>query len=143
MDPYDTLFVVTSFVIQIILLAYFALRRWNFDLAIRWGWVIYALALPAAIVSRVLFSAGKSWYLWLPGLLYIVWAIFGYIVDVVRRIEWRSPIRPTIFVPYVFLYVATLMFYWFPLATIQRLFWFVYAVLFVISTFLNVTSHGR
>jgi hypothetical protein len=33
------------------------------------------------------------------------------------------------------------MFYWFPLALIQRPLWFVYAVLFSASSVLNITSH--
>jgi hypothetical protein len=43
--------------------------------------------------------------------------------------------------PYVFLFLATTMFYWFPLALIYKPLLYVYAILFVISTVLNVTSH--
>ena len=43
--------------------------------------------------------------------------------------------------PYVFLYLGTVMFYWWPLALLSRPLWFVFAVLFVIGTILNLTSH--
>ena len=36
---------------------------------------------------------------------------------------------------------TTCMFYWFPLALVSKPLWYVYAVLFIVSTLLNVTSH--
>lgn len=141
MDRYDKLFIFTSFGIQIILLIYFAVRKWDFDLAMRWGWIVFLLAIPAFIVSISLLRAGRSWDQWLGGFLFSAWAVFAFIVDTVQQISWRSPIYPPVFVPYVFLYLSSLMFYWWPLGTIQRPLWFIYAVLFVISTILNVTSH--
>ncbi len=49
--------------------------------------------------------------------------------------------RMSIAGPYVFLYLATVMFYWWPLALVSKPLWYVYAFLFMISTILNVTSH--
>ncbi|MEJ2598265.1 MAG: hypothetical protein P8Z00_08005 [Anaerolineales bacterium] len=143
MDRYDRLFVSTSFFIQIALLVYFAIRNWDFDLAMGWGWLIYALALPAIIVSLVLLIAAKPWYLWLAGFLYAAWAVFGYVVDIAHPVAWRSPVSLSILIPYVLLYMACLMFYWWPLGAIRRPLWFVYAVLFVISTILNISSHAK
>lgn len=141
MDRYDKLFIFTAFFIQIVLLVYFAVRKWNFNLALRWGWLVYALAVPAVIVSVALLVNGKPWYLWLAGFLYLGWAVLGYAVDTVFAVQWRSPIYLPVFLPYVFLYLASLMFYWWPLATIERPLWYFYAVLFVISTILNISSH--
>ncbi len=137
----DVLFICTSFFIQIVLLIYFAIRKWNFDAALRWGWIVYALAVPAVVVSVLLLIDGKPWHLWLGGFLYAAWAIWGYIVDIARPVEWRSPILWPVFIPYVLLYTSTQMFYWWPLATIWRPLWYIYAVLFVVSTVLNVSSH--
>jgi hypothetical protein len=110
----------------------------------RYGWIVYALSLPAAAVSVLLLLGGKPWWLWLGGFIYLVWAIFGYIVEYIKEIEWRNPIRWPIFGPYVVLYLATVMFYWWPLALIVRLLWHIYAILFIASTVLNLTSHkGR
>lgn len=141
LDRHGYLFIATSFFIQIILLIYFAVRKWNFDAALRWGWIVYALAVPAVIVSIVLLTGGKPWHLWLGGFLYAAWAIWGYIVDIARPVEWRSPILWPVFIPYVLLYMSTQMFYWWPLATIWRPLWYIYALLFVVSTILNVSSH--
>ena len=137
----ETLFVVTALLFQIVLIVHFALRRWRFELAMRYGPIVYALSLPAALVSGVLLLSGRAWWLWLGGFLYLAWAAFGYTVEYVRRIEWRSPIRWPIFGPYITLYLATVMFYWWPLARVSRPLWYVGAALFVVSTALNVASH--
>jgi len=141
LDRFDNLFVFTAFFIQIVLLIFFALRKWMFDTAMQVGWIVYALAVPALIISVLLLMNGKSWFLWLGGFLYTTWAILGYIVDVARPVAWRSPVYWPVFIPYVLLYLSTMMFYWFPLGSLSRPLWFVYAVLFVISTILNITSH--
>ena len=141
-DSSDRLFVFISFFIQIALIIFFAARKWQFDIAIQFGWIVYAFAVVTTAISLVLLFRGKSWYFWLPGFLYAAWAIFGYIVDIARPVEWRSPIYLPVFIPYLVLYFSSLMFYWWPLARIQRQYWFIYAVLYVISTVLNVSSHG-
>jgi hypothetical protein len=141
LDRYERRFVFTAFFIQIVLLGFFALRKWKFDTAMQFGWIVYALAVPAVIVSVVLLVGGKPWHLWLAGFLYAAWAMFGYVVDIARPAGWRSPIFWPVFIPYVLLYVSSLMFYWWPLGNIQRPLWFVYAVLFGISTILNISSH--
>ena len=142
-DSLEFLFVVSAFLFQIVLIIHFALRKWHFDLAMRYGWIVYALSVPAATVSLLLLLGGKPWSLWLGGFIYLIWATLGYIVEYVKDIRWRNPIRWSIFAPYVFLYLATVMFYWWPLALISRPLWYVYAVLFVISTILNITSHNE
>jgi hypothetical protein len=136
------LFVIAAFVIQLVLLTHFALRRWAFSTAMRFGVLVYGLGIPAVLVSIVLWVGGQPWYLWLAGVLYLAWAAFGYAVEYLLHINWRTPIRWPIFIPYVALYLASIMFYWWPLATISRPLWFVYAALFVASTILNVLSHG-
>lgn len=137
----NALFVATSFLFQLILIVHFALRKWRFEVAIRYGWIVYLLSIPAAIVSIILLLGGVTWSLWLGGFLYLVWAAYGYTVEYIRKIEWRSPIRWSVFGPYLFLYLATVMFYWWPLRLIDKSFWYIYTVMFIISTFLNTTSH--
>ena len=142
MDRMNGLFVGTAFFIQLVLAAFFALRKWRFDAAMQWGWIVYVVAIPAVLVSIVLLIHGKPWTLWLAGFLYAAWAIFGYVVDIAHPIAWRSPIVWSVLIPYVLLYVTAQMFYWWPLAAIYRPLWFAYSALFAVSTLLNVTSHA-
>jgi hypothetical protein len=137
----DRLFIVISLVFHIILITHFASRKWRFDFALRYGWVVYILSIPAAVVSLILLLSSKPWYLWLGGFLYLVWAAFGYTIEYKKHIEWRNPIYWPVFGPYITLYLATAMFYWWPAAQVYKPGWYVIAVLFVISTILNVSSH--
>lgn len=143
LDNLEILFVVTAFLFQAVLIGHFALRKWRFNLAMRHGWLVYALSVPATAVSVILLAGGKSWTLWLGGILYLVWAIFGYTVEFVRGIEWRNPPRWSILGPYLTLYLATSMFYWWPLWNIDQPLWLLYTVLYIVSTVLNLTSHQK
>jgi hypothetical protein len=141
MDALDRLFVVAAFLIQLVLLTYFIFRKLSFRMALSWGWIVYALAVPALIVSILLLRAGKPYTFWLGGLLFTAWAILGYFVDIARPVDWRSPPFLPVFIPYVLLYLGAQVFYWFPVGILQRGFWYLYAGLFVASTYFNLSSH--
>jgi hypothetical protein len=143
LDLLESLYVAAAFAFQAALIAHFAMRRWRFATAMRYGWVVYALAIPYATLSAIQLAAGRPWWLWLGGFLFAAWAAFGYLVEYVLRLEWRSPVRWPMFVPYVLLYLATSMLYWWPLAQLSRPLWFAMAALFAVSTWLNVRSHRR
>lgn len=141
-DGLEGLYVVWGFLFQLVLIVHFALRKWAFDrYTWKYGWIVYAMSIPAFIVSLVILSGGKPWSLWMAGLIYPVWAIYGYRIDYVQRIRWRNPIRWRIAGPYVTLYLATIMFYWWPLGLLSRSLWIAFGVLFVVGTILNVSSH--
>jgi len=142
LDNLDKLFVIWAFFFQIVLIVHFALRRWFFEsYTMKIGWIVYALSVPAVVISVVLLLGGKTWSLWLGGFLFLIYAAFGYWIDYVKRIQWRNPLRLSVMFPYVFLYLATVMFYWWPLGLLSRPLWIAFAVLFVIGTILNITSH--
>jgi hypothetical protein len=141
LDNLEILFIVWSFMFHVDLIMFFALRKWAFPIAIKYGWLVYASGLAAPVVSITLLLGGKPWYLWLGGFLHLVWAIYGYVVEYVLKVPWRTPIKWSIGGPYVLLYLATIMFYWWPIGTLNRPLWYAYAALFVVSTVLNVTSH--
>ncbi|MBN1138001.1 MAG: hypothetical protein JXM73_15535 [Anaerolineae bacterium] len=142
LDALDILFVTWAFFFQIVLIVHFALRRRFFErYTLRFGWIVYALSIPAIAISAILLLGGKSWSFWLGGLLFLVYAAYGYWIDYVKSIPWRKPPRPSILFPYVSLYLATVMFYWWPLGLLSRPLWMVFGVLFVVGTTLNLTSH--
>ena len=137
----DFLFIGWAFFLQIALVLHFALRKWRFETSIRYGPLVYALGIPSAVVSLILLFGGKSYAFWLVGFLCLLWAAFGYTVDYVRPVEWRVPIHWPVAIPYLSLYLATIMFYWWPLGLFGRPLWFAYAVLFIFGTWLNISSH--
>jgi len=128
--------------LQIIFIVHFAIRKPFLEsYTIKFGWIVYALCIPAVVISIILLHGGKSWSFWLGGFLFLLYAMFGYWVDYVQKIPFRNPLRLSIVFPYAFLYLATVMFYWWPLALLSRPMWFAYAILFIIATILNITSH--
>jgi hypothetical protein len=142
LDNLDKLFVVWAFLFQVALIVHFALRKPFFEsYTLRYGWIIYALCIPALIISIILLRGGKSWAFWTSGFLFVIYAAFGYWVDYIAKIQFRSPLNLPVVIPYVTLYLATVMFYWWPLLRLSRPLWGAYTVLYVIATVLNIQSH--
>lgn len=135
------LYVFNAVAFYCLLCIHFAMRRWRFEVALKYGWIVYALSLLAFVASVVQISWKAEWYLWIGGILYSVWAAFGYVVEYQRKIEWRNPIRWKIFLPFITLYLSTSMFYWWPMARVSKSIWFFITVLFVLNTYLNAISH--
>ena len=102
---------------------------------------MYALGLPAAALSVWLLVAGADWTLWAAGFLCLAFSLFGFWVDYVAAIGFRSPFVAAVGVPYVLLYLATLMFYWWPLWDRSKALWGAYAVGYVVAMVLNLRSH--
>ena len=140
-DRWERLFISVSLGMQVVFVIFFALRKWNFAVAMQVGWLVYGLAIPAVVLSVMLINARKVWYLSTGGFLFASWSVLGTVVDIVHPVEWRSPILWSIFIPYVLLYTVSQMFYWWPLLKVHRPSWFIYAALCSVSTFLNMTSH--
>lgn len=142
LNPLDLLFVLWAFLYQTILIIHFAVRKRFFEsYTLKYGWLVYALCIPGVIISIILLLGGMSWSFWLGGILLMIFSLYGYYVDYINKVEWRKPIKKSIFFPYVFWYLATIMFYWWPLALISKPLWYVYTVLYVVATVLNIRSH--
>jgi hypothetical protein len=141
LDKYDKLYVSWSLFFHIALITLFAIRKINLELIYQNGWIFYALSIPAAFVSIIILRGGKPVSFWLAGFIFLAWAVLGFVIEFVVGIEWRDPILWPIFVPYVLLYLATFMFYWWPVGQLVRPLWFLYAAFFALSTYLNVSSH--
>lgn len=142
LDKRDTLFVVWAFLLQVVLIIHYAVRKRFFEsYTVKYGWIVYALCIPAVVISVILLLGGKSWSFWLGGFLFLIFAAYGYYIDYIKQIPWRNPIVPRVMFPYVTLYLSTVMFYWWPLGLINRRLWFAYLALFIVSTILKITSH--
>ena len=142
LDSLDRLFIAWTFFFQIVLIIHFAIRKILFEsYTLKYGWIVYALCIPALVVSILLLRGGKSWAYWAGGFLFLLFAAFGFWVDYVAKLQFRSPFRADVGIPFVVLYLATEMFYWWPLWNLSRPLWLAFAVLYVIATVLNITSH--
>ena len=140
-DTATLAFAVFGVASQAVLALFFAARRWRPRRAARFGWIAYAFAGLGLPLGVWLIADGQSWKLSAGPLLLALWAALGAAVDLWRRIEWRTPIRWSVFVPYVALYFWAQMFLWWPLWDLSRAAWACFLVLFVANTALNIRGH--
>ena len=71
LDQLDRLFVVWAFIFQIVLIIHFAIRKFAFEsYTVQFGWIVYALCIPAVVISIILLRGGKDWSFWLGGFLF-------------------------------------------------------------------------
>lgn len=138
-----TAFVILAFAYQVILLADFSARKWRPELEKRWGWLVYgALGIAGFILTVLMLLSKQPVNLIIGPLLLFAWAAFGFGVDWFRPIEWRSPPRWPIFIPYVLLFIFSQFGFWIPLWYVALGTWIVFGVLYAANTILNISSHG-
>jgi hypothetical protein len=135
------LFAAFALVLQTMLVLHFAALRWRPRLQQQWGWLVYAMSLPGLVLGVLFWVNSQPWYDWLATLLFAVWAALGYTVDILHPVNWRTPLWLPVFIPYVTLYLAAQFAFWIPLWFIGIGYWIIYAVLYTVSTVLNVSSH--
>ncbi len=100
LDNLDRLFVSWAFLFQVVLIIHFALRKPFFDsYTVKYGWIVYALSIPAAVISLLLLRGGKNWFFWLGGFLFLLYAAFGFWIDYVAKIAFRNPLRLSMLFP--------------------------------------------
>lgn len=60
MDNLDKLFIIWAFFFQIVLIVHFAVRKPLFEsYTTKFGWIVYALCIPAIVISIILFRGGN------------------------------------------------------------------------------------
>jgi len=139
----QALFVVFAFLIQVLLVIDFTARNWKPSLERKYGWLIYAMGMPGIILGILFIAGDEPWYIVAAPLVYSIWAAFGYFVDRYQQVQWRSPPRWSVFVPYVALFMASQFFFWIPLWYIGLAYWIGYAVIYFLNTSLNIYFHRK
>ena len=139
----QSLFVAFAFFSQALLIFNFAALKWKPNIHQKWRWIVYASGLIAFPLGILFWVSGQAWHFWLAFVLFTVWAMFGYVIDILRPINWRDPIRWQIFVPYLVLHISAQFAFWIPLWFIGSGYWIIYAALYTISTVLNISTHVR
>lgn len=129
---------------QVLLVGFFAARRWWRRYATRLGVAAYAFAGLGLPFGVWLLVGGQSWKLFVGPLLMALWALFGAVVDLWRPRQWRStPVLWNVLLPYLALYFTGQMFLLWPLWNIEQAAWAIFLVLFVVNTALNLRGHFR
>ena len=89
------------------------------------GYVIIALAVPAAVAMVAFLRAGAGWLYWLGPAVYLAFVVVEVMVDYVRPVEFRDPRRPEILVPYLLLFFGAILLMGLPMFNLDRGLWLV------------------
>jgi len=89
------------------------------------GYVMMALAAPAAIAGMAFGLARAGWLLWIGPAMYLAFVALMTVVDYLSPIEFRSPSRPGILVPYLMLFFGAILLMGIPMFWRNRGLWLV------------------
>jgi hypothetical protein len=102
------------------------------------GYVIVALAVPATIALVAFWRARASWLQWVGPTAYLIFVVFMVAVEYVWPVEFRSPMRYGILVPYLLLFFGSILLMGLPMFRMDRKLWLVT----VVTTVLLLASMG-
>jgi hypothetical protein len=105
----------------------FLSRVWTGSRAINHllGYVIVALAVPAAVALVAFVHARAGWRQWVGPAVYLAFVVFMVAVEYVWPVEFRSPVRYSILVPYLLLFFGAILLMGLPMFRMDRRLWLV------------------
>jgi len=124
--PHLTVWAVVN-AVNLLQAAGFLSRIWTRSMATNHvlGFVIMALAVPA-LASLVAFVRAKAgWLSWTGPAVFLAFALLMAVVEDIAPIEFRSPARPAILVPYLSLFFGAILLMGLPMFSIDRRLWLV------------------
>ena len=89
------------------------------------GLVMIALAVPAAVALVAFVRARAGWRQWIGPAVYLVFVAVELAVDYVWPVEFRSPRRYGILVPYLLLFFGAILLMGLPMFRLNRRLWLV------------------
>ena len=102
------------------------------------GYVIAALAVPAALALVAFLSARAGWQQWIGPAVYLAFVALMVVVEYIWPVEFRSPMRYGILVPYLLLFFGAILLMGLPMFRMDRRLWLVT----VATTILLLASMG-
>jgi len=89
------------------------------------GYVIILLALPSIAALVAFARAGSGWLHWAGPVVFLLFIALMVVVDYAWPIEFRSPRRYTILVPYLVLFFSAILLMGVPMFRLNRNLWLV------------------
>jgi hypothetical protein len=102
------------------------------------GYAMIALCVPAVLALVAFVRAKAGWLHWIGPALYLAFVSLLVCVDYLRPIEFRSPMRPEILVPFLLLFFGSILLMGLPMYWLDRRLWLVN----VVTTILLLASMG-
>lgn len=92
------------------------------------GYVIVALAVPATLALVAFWRARADWLQWIGPVVYVAFVALMVGVEYVWPVEFRSPARYGILVPYLLLFFGAILLMGLPMFRMDRQLWLVTVV---------------
>ncbi len=89
------------------------------------GYAILALGIPAVVSLVAFVRAGANWRLWIGPAVFLAFLALMIVVDYARPVEFRSPMRYGIAVPYLLLFFGAIVLMGLPMFRLSRPLWLV------------------
>jgi phosphatidylserine synthase len=89
------------------------------------GRVMIGLAIPAAVALVAFVRAGSGWRHWIGPGVYLAFVALMIAVEYVWRVEFRSPMRYDVLVPYLVLFFGAILLMGLPMFRLNRPLWLV------------------
>lgn len=89
------------------------------------GLVIMALAVPAAAALVAFIRARSLWLTWVGPAAFLAFVVLLAVVEYVVPMEFRSPARPGVLVPYLVLFFGAIVLMGLPMFSVDRRLWLV------------------
>lgn len=102
------------------------------------GYAIMALAVPSIVAAVALMRAGAGWTQVVGPLVFLAFIALMVVVDYASPVEFRSPPRPAILVPFLALFFGAILLMGLPMFRMNRSLWRVTAL----TTFLLLSAMG-
>jgi hypothetical protein len=102
------------------------------------GYVMIVLAAPVVVAIFVFVHARAGWLQWIGPAIYLAFVVLMIAVDYVSPVEFRSPPRYDILVPYLVLFFGAILLMGLPMFQLKRALWLVT----VTTTILLLASMG-
>lgn len=89
------------------------------------GYVMIAIAVPTALALIAFVRAQAGWRQWIGPAVYLAFIALMVVVECIRPIEFRSPPRYGILVPYLVLFFGSILLMGLPMFRLNRSLWLV------------------
>ena len=89
------------------------------------GYGIVTLSIPAVIVVVAFINEKSGWRHWIGPAVFLAFVVLMIFVEYIWKIEFRSPIRTDILVPYLVLFFGSIFLMGIPMFRINRRLWLV------------------
>lgn len=89
------------------------------------GYVMIALAVPATLTLFAFWRARAGWLQWVGPVVYLAFVVLMVVVEYVWPVEFRSPTRYGVLVPYLLLFFGAILLMGLPMFRLDRRLWLV------------------